>query len=684
MSGDAASAEATAVRTHRRRAKVKVSGNGVDVDGAGAGAGAGAAPVSGADAPGADVWRLVMPGEVLPPGYSYRLDVSDATKQWTNAPPPTADAVDDGAVPAPDADADDVLADTGADAAQARDRAIWQTAIGRMGNTLQTFAAKTDAATAAHAFKLMEEGPAEFKMRRDELDLPITASAGERLARRQLVNALLDEFKRHCNRVASELREQDKANKAAAKAAATDEAKDWPKPFYEMTEEEKATERAQLWPQCKALAGSPNIIIAAREALRAKGLVGEPRTTAAVLLQGVARLFPQPVSLALKGESASGKSRVSQSTLMLLPPWAQYRFTSATDKALIYIEDPARLKHAICVLAEASPLMRDDNATFALVIRELLSEGYVKHLVPSKVGDQIVTQAIELFGPTALLTTTTRTSIYIENETRLISLETDTSPEQTSRITKATAARHILPPVTLDLASWHALFRWIELGPLAVRVPFFAWVMENIKSNAIRMRRDHVQLHSLICASAMLHQASRGSNNGSITATEFDYEVARQIIAPTVNTAAGARANQYVLDVYRVIREEVEKAVRGGFTAADGDDGKATEAAAPDVRLLQEQVTMSDRELERRLPGRSRQSIQRDLQKTITEGLIVTDNRNRGARSRYSLGTLKPPGADTLGGGIKEGEAFPSRQELLAAKGDWAAAEARAIKLLRP
>jgi hypothetical protein len=186
------------------------------------------------------------------------------------------------------ADSGDGLADDAqADTARDLDRTIWRTAIGRMGSTLQTFTTKSDAATAAAAFKLMEEGPAEFKMRRDELDLPITAPTGERTTRRQLVNTLWGEFNRQCNRVTSELREQAKADKAAAKAAATDEAKDWPKPFYDMSAKEKAAERAQLWPQCKALAESPNIIAAARVALREKGLVGEPRTTAAVLLQGV-------------------------------------------------------------------------------------------------------------------------------------------------------------------------------------------------------------------------------------------------------------------------------------------------------------------------------------------------------------------------------------------------------------
>jgi hypothetical protein len=596
--------------------------------------------------------------------------------------------------------------DAQADAAQNLDHLIWQTAIGRTGATLRTFGAKTDAATAARAFKLMEEGPAEFRMRRDELDLPAVAPAPERQARRRLVTALLDEFIRQCNRVAREYAERKKTEKKSD-APATDETKDWPTPFYEMTEAEKATERARLWPQCKALAESPNIIKAALAALREKGLVGEPRTAGAVLLQGVARLFPDPVSLAIKGESASGKSFTSKSTLILLPPWAQYRFTSSTDKALIYIENPARLKHTICVLAEAAPLLREDNATFALVIRELLSEGHVRHLVPSKVGDQIVTQTIELFGPTALLTTTTRASIYIENETRLISLETDTSPEQTSRITRATAARHILtrqPTAALDLAGWHALFRWIELGPLTVRVPYFAWVMEHIKSSAIRMRRDHVQLYSLIAASALLHQGTRtAAGDGSIIATVFDYEAAREIIAPTVNTAAGVRANQYVLNLYQVIREAVEKAAgTGGFTPvadnsgnADGDnsknaggdadaDAEGVGTTATDDQLLREQVTLSDRELERRLPGRSRDSIQRDLRKAIAEGLIVADKRSWGVRSRYNLGTLTPPGADSLGGGIEAGEAFPSQRELLAARAEWPAAEARAVKVLRP
>ena len=66
-------------------------------------------------------------------------------------------------------------------------------------------------------------------------------------------------------------------------------------------------------------------------------------------------------------------------------------------------------------------------------------------------------------GPTGLLTTTTLVSLHPENETRLISIPTDESSEQTTRIMTAIAEgdRGRSSGRSIDYAPWHTFQRWL-------------------------------------------------------------------------------------------------------------------------------------------------------------------------------------------------------------------------------
>jgi hypothetical protein len=66
------------------------------------------------------------------------------------------------------------------------------------------------------------------------------------------------------------------------------------------------------------------------------------------------------------------------------------------------------------------------------LLRELMSEGRIRHSTVQKVGKELVATTIEKEGPVAFLVTTTRNKLHPENETRMLSLEIDDSEKQTN------------------------------------------------------------------------------------------------------------------------------------------------------------------------------------------------------------------------------------------------------------
>jgi hypothetical protein len=144
----------------------------------------------------------------------------------------------------------------------------------------------------------------------------------------------------------------------------------------------------------------------------------------------VSRLLDTPVSVAVKGNSASGKSWIVKKVLRLFPDAAYFARSAMSSKALIYSAES--YEHRMIVLYEVTGMREnnDDDMT-AYLVRTLLSEGRLDYEVTVK--DQTgnpTTEHIVKDGPTGLIFTTTQAT-SIRNETRLLSLNTDDSNEQT-------------------------------------------------------------------------------------------------------------------------------------------------------------------------------------------------------------------------------------------------------------
>jgi hypothetical protein len=198
------------------------------------------------------------------------------------------------------------------------------------------------------------------------------------------------------------------------------------------------------------------------------------------------------------------------------------------------------------VLYEAAGL-RSDFGSY--LIRSLLSEGRIRYETVETTKEGLRPRVIDKEGPTGLLITTTAIRLHPENETRLLSVPLNDTPQQTRRILKAMASEQGQP---LDPKDWHALQQWLEGAEHRVTIPYASALAEAIPPVAVRLRRDFKTILSLIRTHAILHQITRDRDpEGRILATLADYAVIRELVADLI--AEGVEAS-----VPPVMRETVQ------------------------------------------------------------------------------------------------------------------------------
>lgn len=300
------------------------------------------------------------------------------------------------------------------------------------------------------------------------------------------------------------------------------------------------------------LASKPNILELFRDAIRGCGVVGEETTAATLYLIITTRLLDKPVSAAVKGLSSSGKSFTTEKTVEFFPPEAVIVMTAMSERALVYSKE--EYAHRTLVLYEATALREDaeDNLT-AYFVRSLLSEGRIEY--PVTVRDQKeggwTTKTIIKEGPTGLIVTTTKTRVHAENETRLLSLNTNDTREQTQAIFKALAdeSEH-----GIDKREWRKLQSWLQTAEHRVTVPFAPQLAGLVPPVAVRLRRDFGAVLALIRAHAILHQLSRDRDReGRIIATIADYAEVRELVAPIIAEGVGSTVSQTVRETVDVV-----------------------------------------------------------------------------------------------------------------------------------
>ena len=353
-----------------------------------------------------------------------------------------------------------------------------------------------------------------------------------------------------------------------------------------------------------ALATEPDILARFADELHAIGVAGERRAALLLYLAMTSRLLSRIVSVAVKGPSAGGKSFLAKQVINYFPPSAYYLLSGMSEHALVYDEAP--LVHRMIVIYEAVG-MAGDLQTY--LVRSLLSEDHIRYVTVEKTKEGIRPKVIDRPGPTGLITTTTSVHLHPENETRLLSVTVNDSPGQTHAVLLAHADGLELSG---DVEPWHDLQRWLERGPVTVRVPFARTLAEAIPPVAVRLRRDFPSVLSLIKAHALLHRATRDVVNGEIVATIADYAAVRDLVADLVSDAVG-------MTVTEAVREAVGAV--GDLTLAGGETSVTKLAARLHI---------------------DKASASRRVRSAIDGGYLQNLEDRRGRPSRLTLGDPLP------------------------------------------
>lgn len=329
--------------------------------------------------------------------------------------------------------------------------------------------------------------------------------------------------------------DQFAARWAAAKTAA--------RPLSAVVNDATVARRAALEARVRDLAEQPRILDEFARDIERRGVVGEKRATKLLYLVVTSRFRRRPASSKVSGTSSVGKNWIVENTLEFFPGNAYYALTAMSEHALAYGNEP--LSHRHLVLYEAAALAGNEFASY--LVRSLLSEGRVRYETVEKTKDGLRPRLIEREGPTGLIVTTTALKLHPENETRLLSIPTTDTPEQTAAIMLAQAE----DPEEVDLQRWRDLQEWLATGDQRVAVPYARALARLIPPVAVRLRRDFPMLLTLIETHAFLHQATRQRDTaGRIVATIEDYSVVRDLVADLI-------ADSIEVSVAATIRETV-------------------------------------------------------------------------------------------------------------------------------
>jgi hypothetical protein len=295
------------------------------------------------------------------------------------------------------------------------------------------------------------------------------------------------------------------------------------------------------------------------------GLVGEIRNAKLVYLALTSRLLDEPVNIVVKGLSSSGKSYTSEQVMKLFPPDAYYLLTAGSDKSLIYGTEP--LEHRFIVMYEAAGMGEFMN----YIIRSLLSEGHIRYevTVEDKSKGGFVTRLYERPGPTGLITTTTWTNLHPENETRLFSVTTDDTPEQTKAIFRSLAEQaNGGRRITVDLEPWIAFQTWLALeGCNQATIPYADTLASMVNPVAVRLRRDFGKLLTLVKAHAILYQHRRERDKvGRIVATITDYAAVHDLVVDIVGEGVRAAVSDKICETVAAVEALSEGRSSATFT----------------------------------------------------------------------------------------------------------------------
>jgi len=264
--------------------------------------------------------------------------------------------------------------------------------------------------------------------------------------------------------------------------------------------------------------------------LQKTGVVGEEINLKTLILCYTSRLFDKSIHPIVHGASSSGKSYIANQALKFIPQEEIIKTSFLTPKALAHMKD--NIDHKILLIQEQEGAKGSDYS-----LRTAISEGEIKILVTEK---NETTGAFETnekkVSATGLVTvvTTTRDRVHFENETRLIDLYSDESPQQTKKIIQSLANSRINDDLEKEFRNWQAGLT--QLKKYQICNPFAPVLAEDFSSDKVRARRDFYKLLALINSHCLLNQFTREVNqDGQLSSTIDDFKAVYELAMETLS-----------------------------------------------------------------------------------------------------------------------------------------------------
>lgn len=291
------------------------------------------------------------------------------------------------------------------------------------------------------------------------------------------------------------------------------------------------------------------------------GVVGEHGLALTIYLIGTSRLLSKPLAGIVQGSTSSGKSHVIDTVGGLFPPESTLLATDLTTNALYYLPKGS-LRHRFVVAGERSRVEDDGRAEATRALREMLSAGVLRKVLPQKHGDIIETVVIENPGPIAFVESTTLAEIFEEDRNRALLLTSDDGEEQTRAVVSAIAERYA-GGKSDDPEHLRQLHHTVQrlLRRVQVTVPFAPLLAERMPTDRPEARRAIHQVLGLVQAIALLHQFQRlhdPQHGDPVTATVADYRVARKLLAEPLARALGAALPDHVVSFAEWLQESTK------------------------------------------------------------------------------------------------------------------------------
>jgi hypothetical protein len=285
-------------------------------------------------------------------------------------------------------------------------------------------------------------------------------------------------------------------------------------------------------------------------------------------MAGFSRHLDRPVSVAVKGPSSSGKSELIKAAILDVQPDEAYIFHTGMSARSI-VHNNRDYRHKMLLIPEASAL---DDEYLQYLLRTLLSENVIKYEVTEKVDGHF--EAVEKVteGPTGLIISTTRAKLHPENETRLLSIHTTDTRDQTKGIMDSIAEQRENRQQTpeMDTQPWKEYATWLAGQDNRVVIPYARALASLIQAYDVRQRRDITLLFNTIETLTIMHQVNRDRNrDGYLVATLRDYEMARDLLNDLLSQGIGATVSKNIRETVAAVKHLTANAEHTNNTALE-------------------------------------------------------------------------------------------------------------------